>query len=138
VDIQGFLGRISSSSSETHASPENICVCGPSDSSANVYQTCSELSMNTKAPAARYVCLFLSANEHSTFEFSQHTRHEIAPQFIPRTTIFRKNSIVEQHGTSPILEAVSHTNMLSFARFKDQPFRRSSPPTRISDITALS
>ncbi|KAG1814579.1 hypothetical protein EV424DRAFT_1541407 [Suillus variegatus] len=80
----------------------------------------------------------------STFEFSQHTRHLIAPQFIPRTTIFRENSIradpVEQHGMSPILEAVSHTDMLSFAlrRFKDKPFRRSSSPTKISDITALS
>ncbi|KAG1831601.1 hypothetical protein EV424DRAFT_1534271 [Suillus variegatus] len=69
---------------------------------------------------------------------------EVPDQFIPRTTIFRENSIradpVEQHGMSPILEAVSHTDMLSFAlrRFKDKPFRRSSSPTKISDITALS
>ncbi|KAG1860571.1 hypothetical protein C8R48DRAFT_774536 [Suillus tomentosus] len=74
----------------------------------------------------------------------EHTRYLIAPQFIPRTTVFRANSIradpVEQHGMSPIPKAVSHTDMLSFAprRLKDQSFRRSSLPTKISDITALS
>ncbi|KAG2053111.1 hypothetical protein BDR06DRAFT_956990 [Suillus hirtellus] len=48
---------------KTYASPPNLRVCCRSDSSADMYQTCPELSMNTQAPAARYIVIYLSTNE---------------------------------------------------------------------------
>ncbi|KAG1796553.1 hypothetical protein EV424DRAFT_1444022 [Suillus variegatus] len=133
VSIQGFFRRILSQFSKTYASPPNLRVCWRSDSSADMYQTCPELSMNTQAPAARYIVIYLSTNERGQRSSSANTQHLLIRCSLVHTQdhhLPRGNSRctdpVGRHGILLIPEGVLHPDMLLFAlrRFKDQSFRR--------------
>ncbi|KAG2053130.1 hypothetical protein BDR06DRAFT_488917 [Suillus hirtellus] len=58
-----------------YVSPPNLRVCWLSDSSADMYQTCPELSMNKQAPAARYIVIYLSTNERGQRSSSANTQY---------------------------------------------------------------
>ncbi|KAG1859168.1 hypothetical protein C8R48DRAFT_774985 [Suillus tomentosus] len=92
--------------------------------------TYPELSMNTQAPAARYIGLSNERGRHSSSANTHGIYCSAAPNFMPRPTSFGENSkcadIVEHYGMSPIPEGVSHPDMFLFSlrRFKDQSFGR--------------
>ncbi|KAG1788385.1 hypothetical protein EV424DRAFT_1450588, partial [Suillus variegatus] len=118
---------------KTNVSPPKLRICWLSDSSADMYQTCPELSMNTQAPAARYIVIYLSTNERGQRSSSANTQHLLIRCSLVHTQDHhlpggnsRHTDPVDRHGISLIPEGVLHPDMLLFAlrRFKDQSFRR--------------
>ncbi|KAG1804466.1 hypothetical protein EV424DRAFT_302813 [Suillus variegatus] len=111
----------------THASPPNLRLCWSLDSSADVYQTCPKLSMNTQAPAARYIALFLSTNERGRRRLSsantQSTYCSVA-QFIRRATIFPRELQTSRRPCRASRDVTHSRGRLTFCLlsrcFKDQ------------------